>query len=100
MKFVLRLCGIQVAEVLWFLLLKLFCFSRYDSVVAALHEKSKDACPECGLRMDKGESLSKHRDWHIQQKLQRPLIGQERNRSWYGSYKVCDYVSFASKFEI
>jgi len=60
-------------------------FSRYDSVVKALHEKKFEDCQQCGIRLDEhyGVAHQKHMDWHI--KEMRAMMENKYSRStpWF-----------------
>lgn len=65
-------------------------FSRYDSVVDALHEKQQNACPHCGQRMElRGERYERHLDWHVKRNL-KTFEKACTSRPWYASSKVSE----------
>lgn len=60
---------------------------RYESVVDALHERQRNACPHCGQRMElRGERYERHLDWHVKRNL-KTFEKASSSRPWYASSK-------------
>ncbi|ETN68373.1 hypothetical protein NECAME_05647 [Necator americanus] len=81
---------VDIAYHLGFDINQISCFSvysRYDSVVDALHEKQQNACPHCGQRMElRGERYERHLDWHVKRNL-KTFEKASTCRPWYASSK-------------
>lgn len=68
---------------------------RYDSVIEALH-KSRQLCPNCGLRFNDltGAKYQQHLDWHFRENLK--SSDKSRCREWYISLEVTVFSIFHS----